>query len=252
MKNPYTILAINGSHRSGEGFTEKVLRSFLDGVTSTNAQYEVLYTSKLKISSCDNCGKCLFERAGVCKFNDDMGSLLLKMEEADLLVFACPVYFDSMPSDMKKMFERLRSTLDAFFEFRNGRTYHLRGLTKEQKAVTLFTAGNPERETFITMSRSFHRIIDNMGWQLAGEFLFPASHLLVMKPGRLANQLKAVGMAGQEFASTGKIKKTLLHEANREYIDKPEVTLQQMTEMILEMRKNYNAGPADAGKRETD
>jgi multimeric flavodoxin WrbA len=62
----------------------------------------VLYPSKKKITSCQDCGKCLFETPGVCKYNDDMTSIILKMEEAELLVFASPVYFDSMSSNMKK------------------------------------------------------------------------------------------------------------------------------------------------------
>jgi multimeric flavodoxin WrbA len=125
------------------------------------------------------------------------------MDEADLLLFASPVYFDSMSSHMKKMIERLRPTYDAFFEFRNGRTYHLKTNKKKQKAVVISTAGNPERESFISMSRNFGRIIDNMGAQLIGEFYFPASHLMVTQPELIAGQLEAVTLAGKEFAERG-------------------------------------------------
>jgi hypothetical protein len=142
----------------------------------------------------------------------------------------------------KKMIERLRSTLDAFFEFRNGRTYHLKSNRKKQKVVSIFTAGNPERESFVSISRIFNRIIDNMGWQFEGEFFFPASHLLVAEPERLSNQLEAVMMCGQEFVSEGKISRELLEAANREYIDDPSATLHHMTQMILKMRKNNGIG----------
>ncbi len=237
-KDVSKIIAFNGSHRSEKGFTEIVLRKFLKGAESANAQCEVLYPSKEKIVACDSCGKCLFETPGVCKYKDDMGSIIKKMEEADLLVFASPVYFDSMSSNMKKMIERLRSTLDAFFEFRNGRTYHLKSHKKRQKVVSIFTAGNPERESFVSIRRVFNRIIDNMGWQLQGELCFPASHFLVAEPGLLSDQLEAVTMCGQEFASEGKISKELLEIANREYVDDPEKTLQHMTQTILKMRKD--------------
>ncbi len=144
-----------------------------------------------------------------------------------------------------KMVERLRVTLDAFFEFRNGRTYHLKSNKKKQKVVSIFTAGNPERESFVSISRVFNRIIDNMGWQLEGEFFFPASHLLVAEPELLSNQLEAVTMCGQGFVSKGKISKELLEAANREYIDDPETTLHHMTQMILKMRKDNQANSAD-------
>ncbi len=239
MKKPNMILAINGSHRSEKGFTEIVLKNLLQGAVSANTQCEVLYPSKNKIFTCESCGKCLFETPGVCKYNDDMGLIIQKMEKADLLVFASPVYFDSVSSNMKKMLERLRSTLDAFFEFRNGRTYHLKSNQKKQKVILIFTAGNPERESFVSISRIFNRIIDNMGWQLEGEFHFPASHLLVAQPELLSNQLAAVTMCGQEIVTKGKITKELLEAANREYIDDPEMTLHHMTKMILQTRKDF-------------
>jgi multimeric flavodoxin WrbA len=238
MSNSYTILAINASHRSEKGFTEIVLNNFLKGAESASAQCEVLYPSKKKIVACESCGKCLLETPGVCKFNDDMGSIIQKMEKADLLIFASPVYFDSIPSNMKKMIDRLRVTLDAFFEFREGRTYHLKRSKKKQNVILIFTAGNPERESFISISRVFNRIINNMGWQLEGEFHFPASHLLVVEPGLLSTQLEAVTISGQQLVSEGKISKEVLEAANREYIDNPETTLHHMTQMILKMRKD--------------
>ncbi len=236
MKKAYKILAMNGSHRSEKGFTEIVLQKFITGAKSAGAQCEVLHVSKKKIIACESCGKCLFETPGVCKYKDDMESIILKMEEADLLIFASPVYFDSMSSNLKKMIERLRSTLDAFFEFRDKRTYHLKTNKTKQKAVTIFTAGNPEKESFVSISRIFNRIIDNMGVQFAGEFHFPASHLLISDPKLLASQLEAVTMSGKEIVSKGNIRKELLEKANREYIDDPRITLQQMTQMILKRR----------------
>lgn len=252
MKRPCKILAFNGSHRSEEGFTEIVLRKFLKGAESARAHCEVLYPSKKKILPCESCGKCLFETPGVCKFNDDMKSIILKMEAADLLVFASPVYFDCMSSHLKKMIERLRSTLDAYFEFRDGRTYHLKRRPKRQKAVTIFTAGNPEMASFVSISRIFSRILDNMDCQLAGEFYFPASHLLVAEPDRLDRQLEAVAMAGKEFATGGSIGKALLDRANRAYIDDPVIVLEQMTRMILEMRKDDPANSTATGRRAAD
>ena len=246
MSNPTKILAINGSHRSENGFTEIVLKHFLTGAESADAQCEVLYPSRKKIVACKSCGKCLFETPGVCEFNDDMGSIIQKIEGADMLVFASPVYFDSIPSDMKKMIDRLRVTLDAFFEFREGRTYHLKSKKKKQNVILIFTAGNPERESFVSISRVFNRIIDNMGWQLEGEFHFPASHLLVAEPELLSTQLEAVTRGGQQFGSEGKVSPKVLEAANREYIDDPETTLRHMTQMILKMRKDNGIGRAVA------
>ena len=252
MSTSKKIFAINGSHRSEKGFTQIVLNRFLKGAASAHAHSEVLYPSRKKIIACESCGKCLFEAPGACKFNDDMGSIIEKMEEADMLIFASPVYFDSIPSNMKKMIDRLRVTLDAFFEFREGRTYHLKSIKKKQKVILIFTAGNPERESFVSISRVFNRIIDNMGWVLEGEVYFPASHLLVADPELLTTQLEAVTMSGQQLVAEGKINKTVIEAANREYIDDPEMILRHMTQMILKMREDNQTNSADAKSRAAD
>jgi len=96
------------------------------------------------------------------------------------------------------------------------------------------------------LSRVFNKIFENMEWELKGELLFPASHLIVAEPERLSSQLEAVTMCGQEFASEGKISEELLEAANREYIDDPEVALRHMTQMILKMRRDNQVNSAGA------
>lgn len=232
-----TITAFNGSHRSEKGFTQIALNQFLQGAKSKEAQCELMYPSKQKIIACESCGKCLFETPGECKYNDDMQYIISKMENCDLIVFASPVYFDSMSSNLKKMIERLRVTLDAYFEFRNGRTYHLKTNEKKQKVITLFTAGNPEQESFTSIKRIFDKIIDNMGWKQEAQFLFPASHLLAAKPDLLSSQLEALYKCGQQFALENKIDKNLVEKANESYVNDPKETLKEMTQTILQIRK---------------
>ncbi|MCP3888504.1 MAG: hypothetical protein GY702_06475 [Desulfobulbaceae bacterium] len=47
-------------------------------------------------------------------------------------------------------------------------------------------------------------IIDNMGWELAGEFYFPASHRLVAEPELLKSQLEALTISCKEFVQAEK------------------------------------------------
>lgn len=143
------------------------------------------------------------------------------------------------------MIERLRSTLDACFEFRDGRTWHLKTDKVNQKAVTIFTAGNPERETFGSISRVFNRITKNMGTKLIGEFCFPASSILASEPDRVASQLEAVKKAGKQFAEDGIISDATIDAANKDYIDDPVEIVNNMTKMILKMREERSATLSD-------
>ncbi|MBG0777087.1 MAG: flavodoxin family protein [Desulfovibrionaceae bacterium] len=238
MNEARTLLAINGSHRRGEGFTARALDAFLRGAAAAGARHEVLYPARLRIAPCSACGKCLFETPGACRHDDAMGEVIARLEAADLLVLASPVHFDGLPSALQKMVERLRVLLGARFEYRDGRTHHLRRApgARRRRAVVLCTAGNPERESFVTIRRALRRILGAMEWEPAGEFLFPASHLLAAEPDLLAGQLHALERAGEAFAATGSIGPDLLAAANREYVDDPAAVLRQMTETILRIR----------------
>jgi len=91
-----------------------------------------------------------------------------------------------------------------------------------------------------------------MGWELEGEFHFPASHLLVADPELVSTQLEAVTMSGQQLVAEGEINKTVIEVANREYIDAPEMILRYMTQMILKMREDNQANSSNAKNRAAD
>ena len=80
------ILIINGSHRAEKGITEVVLRKFIKGAETADTLCQLIYPAKQKIIPCESCDKCLFGTPGECKYKDDMGSIISKIDEADLVV----------------------------------------------------------------------------------------------------------------------------------------------------------------------
>ncbi|BBO84966.1 hypothetical protein DSCO28_55320 [Desulfosarcina ovata subsp. sediminis] len=109
------ILAINGSHRSQEGISEVLLRTFLKGAQAAGAECEVFYPSRMKISPCRACHQCILETPGQCFYQDDMAVLIEKMDTAELMVWTAPVYFDTAPSNMQKLLERLMPIYGTIF-----------------------------------------------------------------------------------------------------------------------------------------
>jgi len=144
--------------------------------------------------------------------------VLRKMERADLLLLAAPVYFDTMPGAMKQMFERFMPALGPRFEFRNGRTYHLTTRDTMRDVATIILSGNPERESLRSLQGTFRRIVDNMGGRLVGEFLFPSSQMVADHADDLRGQLRALERAGREAVLHGRISQETLSAANKEYI----------------------------------
>ena len=237
----FRVLAINGSPRAGDGMTDIAVRRFLAGAESAGASVEVLYPAKMKIAPCQGCLDCWFKTPGVCRHKDDMPSLVERMEKADLVLFACPVYVDGMTSQMKKMFDRIVSSAEPFFVFEGKRTFHPGRRPADFKVAVISVCGFPEREHFQAISLHFKRIFENMRAELLGEFLFPASSIFVSDPDAVVPQFEALEKAGREAVTDGRISTETIEAANREYIDDPRAFGEQINELFHNLRRYYQA-----------
>ena len=63
----------------------------------------------LRITPCTACEGCSFN--GICVFEDDLPALVVRMKEADGIVFASPVYIDNISGQMKIFFDRLADAI---------------------------------------------------------------------------------------------------------------------------------------------
>ena len=229
------------------GISEVLLNRFLKGSRTAGATIKVIYPSRMDIAPCRACYRCIIWTPGVCFQKDDMEQTIREMQEADLLLLAAPVYFDTMPSDMKRLFERLMPTLGPVFEFRDGRTYHLTTGNKFSDVVTILLSGNPERESLASISATFRRIVKNMGGRLKGEFLFTSSQMVIGHAERLRSQLNALEQAGREIVRNKDIPKELLETANREYITDFTADIEAKNQAFAEMMKQNGLKSIVAG-----
>jgi multimeric flavodoxin WrbA len=100
------VLAINGSPHMDEGNTAMILNPFLDGMKEAGANVELFYTRKLKIGPCNGDLSCWFKNPGKCGQDDDMQMLLPKFKEADVIIWASPVYYSGITGPLKNLMDR--------------------------------------------------------------------------------------------------------------------------------------------------
>lgn len=104
MKN---ILAINVSIRK-QGNTSFLLQHFLDGAGMYDTKNEVIAAHEVRLEYCTGCLRCnLVKRCTI--HGDEWNELSEKILNADILVFASPVYFHHVPAQVKKIIDRFRS-----------------------------------------------------------------------------------------------------------------------------------------------
>ncbi|MBN2398641.1 MAG: flavodoxin family protein, partial [Deltaproteobacteria bacterium] len=153
------ILAINSSPRTGdESKTELMLDHLVKGMRDAGAEVEVINLRDKKIKNCIGCFTCWTKTPGKCIHKDDMTrELFPTWLEADLAVYATPLYIHSMNAAMAAFRERVLPVLQPFFEKdADGKTYHpLRH--KAPRAVWLSVCGFPDESEFYPLSDFLNR-----------------------------------------------------------------------------------------------
>ena len=83
-----------------------------------DAGHEVEFVS-LKDKTINFCKGCLAcQKLGHCVINDDANAITEKMKEADVIVWATPVYYYEMAGQMKTMIDRANALFSAGHNFR--------------------------------------------------------------------------------------------------------------------------------------
>ncbi len=99
------ILAFWGSPRRN-GNTRLLLDAFIDEVARAGHGVETVGLAdrgKWQIAACLGCDRCTL---GKCIQNDSMQVLYPKLQEADAIVLAAPIYFYGLPAHVKAMIDR--------------------------------------------------------------------------------------------------------------------------------------------------
>lgn len=101
MKN---VLIISSSPRRN-GNSDTLAEEFARGARESGNKVKKVFLADKNIGYCTGCGACV--SSGVCSQNDDMYDLIDDMQNADVVVFATPVYFYTMCGQMKTFIDRL-------------------------------------------------------------------------------------------------------------------------------------------------
>ena len=208
------VLAINGSPRMDDGNTAMILNPFLDGMKEAGAEVELFYTRKLKIGPCNGDMSCWFKNPGKCGQDDDMQMLLPKLKEADVIVWATPVYYAGITGPLKNLMDRqlpLHMSVES--------------AAKKQKIVLVSSSGFWDTSMFdpllVQMKAIYAR--PEEGSEFVGALLRPgadAMREMTKGEGRamLDSVFKAAKEAGRQLIKDGRISEELLGEVSKKLL----------------------------------
>ena len=108
------VLIINSSPRKG-GNSETLAAFFAKGAEEAGHKVETVYLREKKYGFCKGCLACL--KVGHCVIGDDAVEIAARMHDADVLVFATPVYYYSVSGQLKTMLDRANPLFDSDYAF---------------------------------------------------------------------------------------------------------------------------------------
>ena len=148
------IYALNAGPRKGWN-SDEMLESFIKGVrdTAPDIDIEKVHIYDLDFKGCRSCFACQLKATenGHCLFRDGATELIRGIKSGGGLVFASPVYFFDVPSQMRAILERL------FYPGSAGR---------EIPVTAIYTMNQRQKN----MDKYFKRHLDDIAFFFRNEF----------------------------------------------------------------------------------
>ncbi|UCE09347.1 MAG: flavodoxin family protein [Candidatus Thorarchaeota archaeon] len=224
------VLVFNSSPRRGRGATAGILNRFLKGVEDAGGKVELIYVSDLDIKPCRGCFTCWTKTPGKCVQSDDMAELLPKMDSADVVVLATPVYVDGMTGSLKMLLDRFIPLESGKVELIDGHCRHPRRSGRSgDKLVLLSVCGFAEMDNFDSLVAHVKAMSKNMHRDYVGAVLRPYAWALGM-PERIGIEIgdivQALEDAGRQLVEEGRFYPETLATISKELL--PQQVVAQM------------------------
>lgn len=151
------IVVLTGSPRRN-GNSAYLADQFIKGAQEKGHEIYRFDCAFKQVEPCRACNRCGMD--GPCIFDDDFNELRPHLVEADMVVFATPMYYFGISAQMKKV-------IDRFYAI-NGK---IKGHYK--KAAYLMTYANTAKSDAEPMLQHYRTMMDYLGWESVGEVVAP-------------------------------------------------------------------------------
>ncbi|MHA2027487.1 MAG: flavodoxin family protein [Candidatus Thorarchaeota archaeon] len=217
------IVAVNSSPNMENGNTALILTPFLEGMREKGAEAELFYTKKLRIRPCQGEFDCAIKTPGECFQEDDMKMLYPKLVDADIWVFASPLYLSNVNGPMKNLWDRMIIPMgEATTVFRDGRSRHpMREGIKSGKVIMVSSCGYWKIDNFNLLIEQTKEFGYHAVREYSGALLRPHAYAFksMIESGDQADDVqKAARDAGCQLIEHGKMAPKTLNDVSRELV----------------------------------
>lgn len=148
------ILVLTGSPRKG-GNSATLADNFIKGAEQAGHKVVRFDAAFKNVHPCIGCNKCGMD--GPCIFQDDFNFVRENIVDADVVVFATPMYYFGISAQLK-------AVIDRFYAI-NGQIH------RPKKAVLLMTYANTASSEAEPIKKHYEVLLKYLGWQDAGQVI---------------------------------------------------------------------------------
>ncbi len=152
--NKMKILVLTGSPRKN-GNSNTLADYFIKGAEEAGHQVERFDAAFKDVHPCVACNKCGMN--GPCVFKDDFEFVREHIVDADVVVFATPMYYFGISAQLK-------AVIDRFYAI-NGQIH------RPKKAVLLMTYANSAASEAVPIKSHYDVLLKYLGWEDAGQII---------------------------------------------------------------------------------
>lgn len=153
MKN--AVILMGSPHKNGNSAI--LANAFAEGFAANGNAIEIISLSEKSIAYCIGCDHCR-SHGGECIQHDDMVEIANKIENADVVIFATPLYFLTFSAQTKTCIDRLYGM------------YHAGRLKSEKTTGLIVVSGGPSEASSESLYATFDANAKMLGWANGGHF----------------------------------------------------------------------------------
>ncbi|MFX0083839.1 MAG: NAD(P)H-dependent oxidoreductase [Candidatus Hodarchaeota archaeon] len=221
---------VYGSPRLKKSGSFHLGENFAIGLRKGGVSVEEIMVNKKNIKPCLGCFTCWTKTPGKCVHHDDMEEILPIIDNADLIVYAIPLYIYSVPGPVKMFLDRQLPLAEPYLIEKEGITSHpRRNKDKILKAFILSVAGFPEKSHFDAMIAMYKKLFKPNNERYLGEILIGG-----------ANQMADDASQGVYSELYGLIQQAGFEVSKNEQVSQSTLTqIEELTSFTPEQIKNF-------------
>jgi len=196
-----------------------ILTPFLKGMEDAGADVSLYLTKNLKINPC--CGQftCSINNTE-CFQKDDMTKIHPQLLEAEIWVFATPLYISGMNGPMKTFIDRMLIPWgETYVNLKDGRSHHpMKNKIKEGKVFLVSSCAYWEIDNFDLLLKHMEEFCFHAEREFVGSLLRPHSPMMKYLQGaeeKLKEITTAAYNAGIQLIHGEKIQQEILNKVSQ-------------------------------------